>query len=289
MDNKSRKKTKTLEVIVADVILETPDTSTIVFFTGNDHLDYEPGHFLTIDPHQFHALNRWTAFLEDEKGKKEPPRAYSMASAPDEHQLAITVKEERYITGATVYPPLLSPILAHRTIPGTKMEITGFTGPYTVPKNNLPKNILHICAGSGIVPNWSILKFCLRNHPDMRHTLIYSNKTWEDTIYRNELINLQSTFPGKLDISFTVTRENPPVQKDSDIQRGRITKGMIHSALKSMEESLIYVCGPALSKYDKKSAKEKGEPPAPRFMESVLDILDEMGVNKNQIKKESYG
>jgi hypothetical protein len=60
---------KELEVMVADVVVETPDTSTLVFFTGNDHLEYKAGHFLTIDPHQFEALERFTAFLEDLKGK----------------------------------------------------------------------------------------------------------------------------------------------------------------------------------------------------------------------------
>ncbi len=41
---------KELEVMVADVTVETPDTSTLVLFTGNDRLDYKAGHFLTIDP-----------------------------------------------------------------------------------------------------------------------------------------------------------------------------------------------------------------------------------------------
>jgi ferredoxin-NADP reductase len=75
---------KELEVMVADVVIETPDTTTLVLFTGNDRLDYRAGHFLTIDPHQFEALERFTAFLEDLKGKRELPRAYSMCSAPHE-------------------------------------------------------------------------------------------------------------------------------------------------------------------------------------------------------------
>ena len=53
-----------------------------------------PGHSLAIDPHQFQGLERFIAFLEDLKGKKEPARAYSLASAPHECYLAITVKED---------------------------------------------------------------------------------------------------------------------------------------------------------------------------------------------------
>lgn len=272
-----------------EVIRETRDTSTIVFSQSDEHLDYEPGHFLTIDPHQFHALERWTAYLEDQKGKKEPPRAYSMASAPDEDRLSITVKEERYITGLTKYPPLLSPILAYRTMPGINMQITGFTGPYTLPKEELPKSILHICAGSGIVPNWSILKYCLRNHPHMKHCLVYSNKTWEDTIFANELLNLKTEFPENLDILFTVTREDPVPIKNADIRKGRISKELVQTALEGLEVPLVYVCGPALSKWDKKAARKEGTPPPPRFMESVLAFLRDIGVEKDRIKKESYG
>ena len=58
-----RRRIRELEVMVADVVYETPDTTTLVFFTGNDRLDYKAGHFLTIDPHQFEALERFTAFL----------------------------------------------------------------------------------------------------------------------------------------------------------------------------------------------------------------------------------
>ena len=74
----ARRRIKQMEVMVAEAIPETADTTTLVFFTGNDRLDYKAGHFLTIDPHQFEGLERFIAFLEDLKGKPEPPRAYSM-------------------------------------------------------------------------------------------------------------------------------------------------------------------------------------------------------------------
>src|SRR5690349_19846832 len=90
---RERRRIKELEVMVAEVVVETPDTTTLVLFTGNDRLEYKAGHFLTIDPHQFDSLERFIAYLEDLKGKKEPPRAYSMCSAPHERYLAVTVKE----------------------------------------------------------------------------------------------------------------------------------------------------------------------------------------------------
>src|SRR5436853_6270026 len=174
-----RRRIKSLEAMVAEDVQETTDTTTLVLFTGNDRLDYSAGHFLTIDPHQFAGLERFTAFLEDLKGRREPPRAYSMSSAPHERYLAVTVKEERYLSGATKYPPLLSPLLVKRTTRGMRLVVTGFTGPYTLPADvsTRTEHIVHVCAGSGSVPNFSMLKFALANHPTLRHTFVYSNKS----------------------------------------------------------------------------------------------------------------
>jgi len=162
-----RRRIKEMEVMVAEVIVETPDTATLVFFTGNDRLEYKPGHFLTIDPHQFASLERFTAFFEDAKGRKEPPRAYSMCSTPDEKYLAVTVKEERYVSGLTKYPPLLSPMLVRRTVRGMKLVVTGFTGPYTLDDDVASKtdHLVHVCAGSGSVPNFAITKHRARPPP----------------------------------------------------------------------------------------------------------------------------
>jgi ferredoxin-NADP reductase len=41
---------KELEAMVADVIRETSDTTTLILFTGNERLDYKAGQFLTVDP-----------------------------------------------------------------------------------------------------------------------------------------------------------------------------------------------------------------------------------------------
>src|SRR5260370_22997407 len=167
-----RRRIKELEVMVAEAVYETPDTTTLMLFTGNDHLDYKPGHFLTIDPHQFESLERFTAFLEDLKGKRELPRAYSMSSAPHERYLAVTVKEERYVSGSTRFPPLLSPLLVKRTLRGMRLVVTGFTRPYTLGPDISAQtdHIVHVCAGSGSVPNFSMLKFALPHHPSLPPT-----------------------------------------------------------------------------------------------------------------------
>lgn len=286
-----RQRIRELEVMVAETIVETHDTTTLVFFTGNDRLEYKAGHFLTLDPHDFPELERFTAFLEDMKGKKEPPRAYSLASAPHEKYLAITVKEERYIRGQTKYPPLLSPLLVRRIQKGRRMVITGFTGPYTLSENieDQTDTLYHICAGSGIVPNYSILKHCLHERPRLKHVLIYSNKTWGDVIYGQHLNQLAAQYPDRLKIVYTLTREPSVAGLGPNVRSGRVNEALLRELIPDPANAYVYCCGPAISQWDRRAALERGAPPAPRFMETVLAALAAIGVPPKQIRRESYG
>jgi 3-ketosteroid 9alpha-monooxygenase subunit B len=280
-----------MEVMVADVIVETPDTTTLVLFTGNDRLEYLAGHFLTIDPHQFEALERFIAFLEDLKGRREPPRAYSMSSAPHERYLAVTVKEERYVSNVTRYPPLLSPLLVKRTLRGMRLAVVGFTGPYTLAADvaSQTDHVVHVCAGSGSVPNFSMVKFALAHHPTLRHTFVYSNKTWDDVIFREELSRLAVRHPDRLKILHTLTREDDVTSFGPNVRRGRVDKALLREAIDDPAACLVYVCGPGVSKFDLAAAKEAGTAPPKRFLESVLSDLKELGVPDKRIKREFYG
>jgi len=288
---KDRARIKELEVMVSEVRLEAPDTVTLVLFTGNDKLSYEPGNFLTIAPQQFPALERWVDYLQDIKGRKEPPRAYSLSSSPDEKYIAITVKEERYTSGVTPFPPLLSPILALRTPAGTRMVVTGFTGPYKMTDDiqNQKDEVVHICAGSGVVPSYSIIKHDLRVNEKLKHTLVYSNKKHEDIIFDPELAQLEREFPDRLNVIHTLTREDNPQSFGENIRGGRISKDLLAEAIGEPENTAVFVCGPDHLPWQKKAAKEKGETLPPSFLSSALGYLDEIGVTKEQITKESYG
>jgi ferredoxin-NADP reductase len=285
------KRIKELEVMVADVVVETPDTSTLVFFTGNDRLEYQAGHFLTIDPHQFEALDRFTAFLEHLKGKPEPPRAYSMSSAPDERYVAITVKEERFVPNVTKYPPLLSPLLVKRTVRGMRLFVTGFTGPYTLPDDVATQtgHVVHVCAGSGSVPNLSILKFALANHPTLRHTFIYSNKTWNDVIFRDTLAQLAAQYPDRLTVVHTLTRETDPSVFGPSVRQGRVSEALLSELIPDPKACYVYLCGPGISKFDREAARAAGTEPQPKFIETTLSNLLAIGVPIARIKRESYG
>src|SRR6476620_6832908 len=152
----------TVDALVTEVVVETPDTITAVLDIGT-RPKYRAGQYVSIDPHQLPSLHSMTRYLEHKKGRPEPPRAYSMCSSPDEPYVAITIKEEVY-DGQMAYPPLISGFLVHQTRPGDRMAVVGFAGAYVLPDVVDAEHILHLCAGSGSVPNVSMIKDSLRRH-----------------------------------------------------------------------------------------------------------------------------
>jgi len=278
-----------LEVEVVDVRRDTPDTTTLFMSAGDEPVAYEAGHFCTIDPHQFGELEHFTAYLEDQKGQREKPRAYSMASAPHEEHLAITIKEERYESGQTPYPPLLSPLLTYYIQAGRRLVISGFTGAYTFPANVRERtdHILHVCAGSGIVPNRSLIKESLHRRDPLRHTLLFSNKTRQDIIYFAEFEVLRAQHPDQLDVIHCITREDPAGIRGA--RQGRISGELLREIAPDPSSVLAYSCGPGITPYERRAARAKGEVPEPRFVENMVALLQEHGLDKKQIRQESWG
>jgi ferredoxin-NADP reductase len=286
-----RRKVRELEAMVADVVVETHDTVTLVLFTGDDRPEYRAGQFCTIDPHQFGELDRWVDYLEEQKGKREPPRAYSLTSAPHERHVAITIKEEPFIRGTTKYPPLLSPLLVRQVPRGTPMRIVGFTGPYALPDDveSRTDHLVHLVAGSGAVPNFAILKDCLHRGLSLRHTYLCSNKTWEDIPFRAPLERLQRRYPDKVRVVHALTRQDHTGHLGPDVRQGRINLELLRELIPDPSSCLVYACGPAIGPYERARAKELGREPAPRFMESALSFLKELGVPDARVKRETYG
>ena len=278
-----------MEVEVVHVRRDTPDTTTLFMSAGDEPTEYEAGHFCTIDPHQFGELEHFTAYLEDQKGQREKPRAYSMASAPHEEHLAITIKEERYESGETPYPPLLSPLLTYYLQEGRRLVISGFTGAYTFPADVCERtdHIVHVCAGSGIVPNRSLIKESLHRSDPLRHTLLFSNKTHGDVIYFEEFETLRAQYPDQLDVIHCITREDPSGIRGA--RQGRISGELLREVAPDPSKVMAYSCGPGITPYERRAARAKGEVPEPRFVENMVALLQEHGLDKKQIRQESWG
>lgn len=285
------KRIEVFDTVLKEIVWETEDTVTLYLDPGEHHRNYLAGQFISIDPAQFIELKQQIAYFEHVKGRREAVRAYSMASTPDEPLLAITIKEETFVPDTTEYPPLLSPLLVHGLSPGRRITVKGYSGFYAVGPDLAERtdHVVHIVAGSGVVPNFAMLKWALEHQPTVRHTFVYSNRTWSDVIFAKELTALEERYRDRLRLMHCLTRE-PTIPADSSCARlGRINREILSEAIPDPESCLVFACGTALTRWDRKRARERGETPTPRFIETVREILEELGVPRKSLQTESYG
>lgn len=286
-----RTQSRVFDTTVREIVWETPDTVTLVLDAGDHPRDYKAGQYISIDVQQFRELKQQVAYFEHVKGRREPPRAYSLTSTPDEPHLAITIKEEVFVPGQTEYPPLLSPYLVFGSRVGMKITVKGYTGYYVLPDDveERTDHIVHIVAGSGVVPNFAIVKWALAHKPGLRHSFVYSNKTWSDVIFAKELAELERKHPDRLKVHHCLTRESAAPEEAPDARLCRVDLDLLSSIVSDPDGCLVYCCGPGLTRWDKKAARERGEEPKPRFLESVRELLNELQVPRKAIHTEAYG
>jgi len=253
------------------LLLETPEAP-----------GYLAGQFLNIDPHGLPGLAPLAKELETLKGRKERPRAYSLASAPHEPLLAITVKEEP----AGEYASLLSPYLIRTAREGDTLPCSGFNGLYVAPADLPPgARLIHLCAGSGLVPNYSIIKSLIQQRPDVRHLLIYANRSLHDALYLRDLTALESS--GRLHVVHALSRD-PAGDGNQHIHHGRVDGALLSAHQPQADDTWIFACGPSVPAHELRAARLKGEAPSPRFLETMRALLLEMGVRKERLRTEGW-
>ena len=285
-----RRRLAVFDTVLREIVWETEDTVTLLLDPIDHPRDYVAGQFVSIDPNQFRELKQLIAYFEKVKGRRETVRAYSMASIPSDPCIAITVKEEEYVEGSTEYPPLLSPFLVHGLEPGRKITVKGYSGYYHLPPDveERTDHVLHLCSGSGIVPNYAMLRHSLEHHPRLRHTLVYSNKTWAEVIFAEQLRAMEERYRDRFQLVNCLTRE-PSIPANSVCARlGRISREVVEPVIGDPQRTLVYACGAAITRWDKQAARARGEEPKPRFLETVRAIVGELGVPRQNLHTEAY-
>jgi 3-ketosteroid 9alpha-monooxygenase subunit B len=279
-----------LQVTVADVIREAADTVTLRLAADRPP-SYRAGQYLTVDPLQFAGLRPFGEYLQAQKGKGERVRAYSLCSAPHEAQLAFTVKQEPFTVGEQVYPPLLSPFLVHHAQVGMRMQISGFAGGYVLPPelDARADTVLHLVAGSGAVPNFSILKDALHRGLPQRHLFVDANRTRDAILFREAIEALAAAHPAKLSVLHLLTRDPAADAHGPHYRHGRLTPELLRELVADPARTEVFVCGPGVTMVQRKAALARGEKPAPRFLENAVELLKSLGIPRKQLHQESYG
>jgi ferredoxin-NADP reductase len=161
-------------------------------------------------------------------------RSYSIASAPAAGQLDITVEE--------IADGEVSPYLSEELRPSDRLELRGPIGGYFTWTEADGGPLLLVAGGSGVAPLMSMLRYRNAVGNETPTTLLYSSRSWEEIIYREELDRL-SADPA-LRVIHTLTRSHPD---GWDGYTRRIDAAMLEDAAGAPESRrLAYVCGPTL-------------------------------------------
>jgi ferredoxin-NADP reductase len=227
---------------VTELRPETSSATTLVF----DVPDW-PGHLAGQ-----HVDVRLTA----EDGY-QAERSYSIASAPEDDHLVLTV--ERLDDGE------VSPYLVDELRPGDELELRGPVGGYFVWEASLGGPLLLVAGGSGVVP----LRAMLRHHRAVGSIvparLLYSARSLDEVIYRDEL----TTLSREVDVRFTLTRSQPEGWSG---YRRRIDRELLAEiAWPAADRPLVYVCGPTA------------------LVETAAQALVDSGHDPGRIKTERFG
>ena len=160
-------------------------------------------------------------------------RSYSIASAPAGERLTLTV--ERLDDGE------VSPYLAGELRAGDKLELRGPIGGYFVWEVALGGPLLLVAGGSGICPLMAMLRLRQAADSAIPTRLLYSSRSLEDVIFRDELDRLVAAGSG-LEVIHTLTRTVP--EGWPGLHR-RIDTAMLSAvAWSPAERPLIFACGP---------------------------------------------
>jgi ferredoxin-NADP reductase len=187
-------------------------------------------------------------------------RSYSIASAPEEPTLMLTI--ERLPDGE------VSPYLVDELQAGDRLELRGPIGGYFTWQVDQGGPLLLVAGGSGVVPLMAMIRHRTAARATVPTRLLFSSRTLEDVIYRDELEQLAGR-DRSLEVFHTLTRRQPEGWTGF---RRRIDQSLLQEvAWPSTPNPLAFICGPT------------------RMVENVATALAAMGYEPARIKTERFG
>jgi ferredoxin-NADP reductase len=187
-------------------------------------------------------------------------RSYSIASPPEEPRVTLTVE---CLTNGEV-----SPYLTDELRVGDHLELRGPIGGYFVWEARLGGPLLLVAGGSGVVPLMAMLRHRAAVGSHVPARLLYSSRTYEDIIYREELDRLAAADPD-LRVAHALTRMQPPGW--TGYSRRIDAELLAEFAWSADRQALAFICGPT------------------PFVELVASTLQNLGYPRERVKTERFG
>lgn len=249
-----------LTIICTKIIEETSDVKTFYFVAEPPILfneipfNYKPGQF---------------AILNLNIGGKKVKYPYSISSSPSRpYNLQLTIKRvSAHHNQSDSSPSIVSNWLHDDFKIGNKLKISSPMGDFNYFDNSY-KKLLFVCAGSGISPLMSMCRWLCDTDADISVHLIYSVRTQQDIIFREEL-ELMSLKHSNFDFSINLT--NKEFDLNWNGYRGRLNEKMLLKIAPDFKERIAYVCG------------------SEGFLESIQHMLQELNFPMENYYQESLG
>ena len=188
-------------------------------------------------------------------------RSYSIASAPGAPEIELAI--ERLEEGE------VSPYFHDVAQRGDTFEVRGPIGGHFIWRTQDGGPLLLIGGGSGVVPLMAIARHRANVAPNTQALLVYSARTWEEILYRDELFDLEAR-DANFRLILTTTRE--PHHRAHDFDR-RLDRPLLRDILErwGLAPRHAYVCG------------------SNAFVEAVTSALVADGIPAAIVRAERYG
>jgi len=190
-----------------------------IHFTKPEGFTFEAGHFLLID----------VPLLDDAADIQ--PRAYSIASAPDDEEIVLAIK--------IVPNGRASAWIEKQLTEGMEARIQGPFGKFTLDKNT-KKEYVMMCTTTGIAPFRSQLRAILPTGDTRKIDLFFGLLSEKEMFWEDELKEFADTYPN---FTYHVCASQP--SENWDGFKGYVQQ-QAQSVISDFSNKQIYLCGSPL-------------------------------------------
>lgn len=207
---------------IKNYIQETANAVSLIFDIPEhlkDNFSFKAGQYVTLK-----------TTIED----KEIRRSYSICSSPNSGELKVAIKR--------VENGIFSTYAISQLKTGDVIGVHEPEGKFILEPTR-STNYLGIVAGSGITPVLSMIKLVLQEEPSSSFTLIYGNKSPDETMFKAELDALSLAYNTRFNLEYVFSRQNEVGSLFGRIDEGH-TNYFIKNIYKNWSFKTAFLCGP---------------------------------------------
>lgn len=210
-----------------------------------------PDEKVSFKPGQFFFVTLLSPPYNDDKGSQ---RHFTIVNSPNETG---TITMTTRIRESAFKKSL------HELPLGTEVDIGRILGSFTLPEKEF-KKLAFITGGIGITPFVSMVRYIVEENLDYQTTLLYSNRDRESAAFLKELEDMAEN---NKNIRLVLTMTDDP---DWTGEKRMIDAKFIEEYISKPDSYFYLISGP------------------PAMVESMHNVLSEIGIDENMIKTENF-